>query len=87
MRLVHNSGSDPEYGDILANDSDNYSVSLLAPRAGIVRLNAVEKYIVLEYTARFTENADIAEKEMLNIEWEMGAAGINRYKLMSLGAW
>jgi Na+-transporting NADH:ubiquinone oxidoreductase subunit A len=74
-------------GDILATDPDNYAVPLLAPRAGIARLNAVENHIVLENTARLEEHADIAEKEMLHAERELGAAGIKRYKLLSLGAW
>ena len=74
-------------GDVLATDPDNYAVPLLAPRTGIVRLNAVENHLVLEDTAQLEEHADMAEKEMLHVERQMGAAGINRYKLLSLGAW
>ena len=74
-------------GDILAKDPDNYEVPLLAPRAGTVRLEAVENHIVIEDVAQLEERADIAEEEMLHIEKEMGAGGIKRYKLLSLGAW
>ncbi len=75
-------------GDVLATDPENYAVPLLAPRAGTtVHLNAVENHIVLEDVALLEEHADIAEKEMLHVERQMGAAGIKRYKLLSLGAW
>jgi Na(+)-translocating NADH:ubiquinone oxidoreductase A subunit len=74
-------------GDVLATDPNNYAVPLLAPRTGIVRLKAVENHIVLEDTAQLEEHADMAEKEMLHVERQMGVAGINRYKLLSLGAW
>jgi len=74
-------------GDVLASDPDNYAVPLLAPRTGTVRLKAVEGHIVLEDAAQLEERADIAEKEMSHVERQMGAAGIKRYKLLSLGAW
>jgi Na+-transporting NADH:ubiquinone oxidoreductase subunit A len=74
-------------GDVLAKDPNNHAVPLLAPRAGTVSLKAVENHIVLEDVAHLEEHADIAEEEMLHIEQEMGAAGIKRYKLLSLGAW
>ncbi|MHC4569860.1 MAG: 4Fe-4S dicluster domain-containing protein [Planctomycetota bacterium] len=74
-------------GDILAKDPDNHGVPLLAPRAGTVRLKAVEKHIVLEDVAQLAEHADIIEEELLHIEQQMGSGGIKRYKLLSLGAW
>jgi Na(+)-translocating NADH:ubiquinone oxidoreductase A subunit len=74
-------------GDVLASDPDNYAVPLLAPRTGTVRLKAVEGHIVLEDINQLEEHANIAAKEMLHVEQEMGAAGIKRYKLLSLGAW
>ena len=74
-------------GDILAKDPDNYAVPMLAPRAGTVRLEAVENHIVIEDVAQLEERADIIEEEMLHIEKEMGAGGIKRYKLLTLGAW
>lgn len=74
-------------GDALAKDPDNYDVPLLAPRSGTVRLKAAANHIVLEDVARLDERADIAEEEMSHIAKEMGAGGIKRYKLLSLGAW
>jgi len=74
-------------GDVLAKDPNNYAVPLLAPRAGTVRLKAVENHIVIEDIALLEEHADIAEEELSHIVQEMGAAGIKRYKLLILGAW
>lgn len=74
-------------GDILAKDPDNYSVPMLAPRAGTVRLEAVENHIVIEDVAQLEERPDIIEEDMLHIEKKMGAGGIKRYKLLTLGAW
>jgi Na+-transporting NADH:ubiquinone oxidoreductase subunit A len=74
-------------GDTLAADPDNYAVPLLAPRSGTVDLNAVENHIVLKNIAQLEEHADLAEKELQHVEREMGATGIKRYKLLSLGAW
>ena len=80
-------GEKVQGGDILAKDPDNHSVPLLAPRAGKVRLEAAEDHIVLEDVAQLEERADMVEEEMQHIEKEMGAAGIKRYKLLTLGAW
>ena len=74
-------------GDIIARDLDNYAVPLLAPRAGLVRLNKHENHIVIEDVALLEEHADVAKKELAHIEREMGAGGIKRYKLLVLGAW
>jgi len=74
-------------GDVLAKDPDNHGVPLLAPRAGTVRLGAAENHIVLEDVALSEERADMVEEEMQHIEKEMGVGGINRYKLLALGAW
>ncbi|MHC4191560.1 MAG: 4Fe-4S dicluster domain-containing protein [Planctomycetota bacterium] len=74
-------------GDVVAKDPNNYAVPLLAPRAGTVRLKAVENNILLEDTAHLEEHADIAGEELSHIVKEMGAAGIKRYKLLALGAW
>ena len=74
-------------GDVLASDPDNYAVPLLAPRTGTVHIEELEGHIVLKDIARLAEHADIAEKEMLHVERKMGASGIKRYKLLSLGAW
>ena len=80
-------GEKVQGGDVLAKDPDNHGVPLLAPRAGTVRLDAVENHIVIEDVAQLEERSDITEEEMQHIEKEMGAGGIKRYKLLSLGAW
>ena len=74
-------------GDVVAKDPNNYAVPLLAPRAGTVRLKAVENHILLEDTAQLKEHADIVGEELSHIVQELGAAGIKRYKLLALGAW
>lgn len=80
-------GEDVNAGDMLARDPDNYSVPLLAPRAGSVRLQVREGHIVLENIAQKEEHADMPEEELEHIVEEMGKAGLKRYKLLSLGAW
>ncbi|MBN1806356.1 MAG: 4Fe-4S dicluster domain-containing protein [Sedimentisphaerales bacterium] len=74
-------------GDVLARDLDNYSVPLLAPRAGRVRLNAKEGYIVLEQVALLAERPGIDDENLPHIAKEMGTSGIKRYRLLTLGAW
>jgi Na+-transporting NADH:ubiquinone oxidoreductase subunit A len=74
-------------GDILAKDPDNFGVPLLAPRAGLVRLNEHENHVVIEDVAKLEEHADIDEQELSHIAREMGAGYSKRYKLVALGAW
>ncbi|MHC4175328.1 MAG: 4Fe-4S dicluster domain-containing protein [Planctomycetota bacterium] len=74
-------------GDVLAKDPNNYAIPLLAPRAGRVRLQEIENYIILEDAAKLKEHADIADEDLPHIVQEMGAAGIKRYRLLTLGAW
>jgi len=73
-------------GDVLSRDPDNYAVPLLAPRAGIVRLNVVKGHIVLEDISK-TEFAYTERGELGHIVRQMGEAGIKRHKLLELGAW
>lgn len=80
-------GESVNAGDMLARDPENYSVPLLAPRAGTVRLHSHSGHIVLENVAQKEESADMPEKELEHIVEEMGRAGLKRYKLLSLGAW
>ena len=79
-------GQKVDGGDILAQDPENYNVPLLAPRAGIVRHDPEKKHIVLENISK-TEFAHAAQGDLPHIVREMGKAGINRHKLLSLGAW
>ena len=76
-------------GQALARDPENYSIPLLAPRAGTVRLDAVEGHIVLDELAppgkeppRTLKDAPHVPKDM-----DLGSMGMKRYKLQELGAW
>jgi Na+-transporting NADH:ubiquinone oxidoreductase subunit A len=80
-------GQHVQGGDVLAKDLNNHGVPLLAPRAGVVRLKKDEDQIVLEDIAKLEEHADVDKEELSHIEHEMGAAGIKRYRLLTLGAW
>lgn len=80
-------GQHVQGGDVLARDVNNYAVPLLAPRTGRVRLKEKENHIILEDVAKLEEHADMAKEELSHIEQEMGAAGIKRYRLLTLGAW
>ncbi|NIP27684.1 MAG: 4Fe-4S dicluster domain-containing protein [Phycisphaerae bacterium] len=85
--LLVKDGQDVQGGDALARDVNNHGVPLLAPRTGRVRLDEKENYIILEDVAKLEEHADMDKEELSHIEREMGAAGIKRYRLLSLGAW
>lgn len=80
-------GQHVQGGDILARDANNYALPLLAPRSGRVRLKEKQNYIILEDVAKLQEHADIDKEELSHIQREMGAAGIKRYRLLTLGAW
>jgi Na(+)-translocating NADH:ubiquinone oxidoreductase A subunit len=86
-KLCVEDGQNVHSGDVLAKDTGNYAVPLLAPRAGTVRLKAAKNHIVLEDIAQLEEHAHVPEDEMPHIVQEMGAAGLKRYKLLTLGAW
>jgi len=73
-------------GNVLARDRNNYSVPLLAPRAGLIRLNTAKGHIVLEDISK-TEFAYTEQGELGHIVRQMGEAGIKRHKLLELGAW
>jgi len=74
-------------GEVLARDPGNYSVPLLAPRAGVVRLKTAENHIVIEDIATTPEEPVRAEETAPHIARQMGSGGIMRYKLLTLGAW
>ncbi len=74
-------------GQVLAKDPKNYSVPLLAPRAGEVRLDLVQDHIVLENVSPLAEEPEHPLEQDLHIPREMGSAGMKRYKLLALGAW
>lgn len=74
-------------GYALAKDTDNFSVPLLSPRAGTVRLNRPADHIVLKDLAGAEQDAYSPSEEPPHIAGQMGSAGIKRHKLLTLGAW
>lgn len=69
-------------GQILARDADNFSVPLLAPLPGTVRLNTADNHIVLEKAA---DSGDAGKKPA--VRKEALSAGEKREQLLALGAW
>ncbi|MHC5061332.1 MAG: 4Fe-4S dicluster domain-containing protein [Planctomycetota bacterium] len=84
--LVVKDGQSIDGGDVLAYDPENFSVPLLAPRAGIVRLNTAKGHIVLENISE-TEFAYAEQGLLPHIDQDMGEKEAKRHKLLSLGAW
>jgi len=74
-------------GQILANDPDNYSVPLLASRAGTVRLNSVQDHIVLENVAQEGEEPHDGREDGLHVSKGTDSLDVERQKLLTLGAW
>ena len=74
-------------GQILAGDPNAYSVPLLAPRAGTVRLQAKPGHIVLEEIGKESEERYHPAEAMRHVPKDMGSVGMKRYKLLALGAW
>ncbi len=74
-------------GQVLAKDPGNYSVPLLAPRAGTVKLNAAENRLVLENVAHPEEEPYDPRQDHEHVPRDMGSVGMKRYKLLALGAW
>ncbi len=76
-----------ELGQGLAKDPANHSVPLIAPRAGTVRLSAIENHIVLEDLGPADEEPYDMHEDELQLPRDIGSVGIKRYKLLVLGAW
>jgi Na+-transporting NADH:ubiquinone oxidoreductase subunit A len=74
-------------GDILAEDPANYSVPLLAPRGGTVRLEAVENHIVLEKLDQAGEEAHGPREDAPHVSKKMESVEAKREKLLKYGAW
>lgn len=74
-------------GQILATDPDNYGVPLIAPRAGTVRLEAVENHIVLEDVANEPEQKYDDPNGGAHAAKDGESLEEKRQKLLSLGAW
>ena len=86
-QLLVNNGQHVNPGDVLARDLQNFAVPLLAPRAGTVRLKAVENHVVLENITQVEEHTHMDEQDLPDIVRKIRSAGIQRYKLFELGAW
>ena len=71
-------GQKVDIGDILAVDSINYAVPLLAPRNGTVRLNSLENHIVIEEVSVKKQTIHLEKEKLLHIKQKMGQAGIKR---------
>ncbi|HEX41554.1 MAG TPA: 4Fe-4S dicluster domain-containing protein [Phycisphaerales bacterium] len=76
-------------GDTLAEDPANFSVPLLAPRAGKIVYSPSDPCITLTHLAKTPAKAKPADAaaQLPHVAPEMGDGGRNRYKLLSLGAW
>jgi len=74
-------------GQAIARDPENYSVPLLAPRAGKIRLNTVEGHVVLEDVAKTPEEPYHPGESIPHVPKDLGSAGMKRHKLVELGAW
>ncbi len=80
-------GQRVEIGEVLAIDPANYCVPLLAPRSGTVRLDRAPKHITLEHVRKESEEPLKFDEAMVHVPRLDGAAGMQRYKLLMLGAW
>ncbi len=85
-RICAQDGARAAGGDILAEDPENFGIPLLAPRAGTVRMSAVDGHITLEDITQLEKRPRAAEKDMLHIQPPAGADD-KRVKLLRLGAW
>ncbi len=85
IRVIHGQRVRP--GEVLARDADNYSVPLLAPRAGVVGLGEVAGHIVLEDVSHMAEEPYHPRQDDAHVPRVMGSMGMKRYKLLELGAW
>lgn len=80
-------GDRVETGHILATDPQNHSVPLLAPRAGVVRLGAVDGHIVLTDVAAAPGDSGAGAPAPDHAPREPAPADASRAKLLALGAW
>jgi Na+-transporting NADH:ubiquinone oxidoreductase subunit A len=80
-------GQQVNAGDVIARDPGNFALPLLAPRGGTVELKTAANHVVLREILPSDKKVHIPEKHLPHIVPEVGAAGMKRYKLLSLGAW
>ena len=86
-RTCVDDGQRVDAGQVLARDVENYSVPLLAPREGTVRLDAVEGHIVLEDLAGESKGPRDPMNDAAHAPGEAGMGPDKRQNLVELGAW
>lgn len=86
-KLLVEEGQNVHQGHPLAEDPDNYSIPLLAPREGTVRLNEVEGHIVLDDVKKAREESFDPAESIEHITQRPSENEIKRRALVSLGAW
>jgi Na+-transporting NADH:ubiquinone oxidoreductase subunit A len=74
-------------GHVLAEDPKSFSVPLLAPRAGTVRLPRAGGHVKLVDLAKESEEPFHPDEEAEHAARGMSSAGMKRYQLLGLGAW
>jgi len=80
-------GDEVQPGQILAKDPANYSVPLIAPRAGTVRLQEVAGHITLTDVAAAPWPPFDPRQMAVHIPTPEASEGMRRYQLLTLGAW
>jgi len=80
-------GQRVELGQVLARDPDNYSVPLLAPRGGTVKLDEVEGHIVIEDVIPEGKAPHDPMKDVPHAPDALGMSDEKRQKLLEFGAW
>jgi Na+-transporting NADH:ubiquinone oxidoreductase subunit A len=74
-------------GEAVAKDPANFSVPLLSPREGSVRLDVAEGHVTLEDVTLAPEEPYNPDQDLEHVQQALGSAGMKRYKLLALGAW
>ncbi|MFC1504328.1 hypothetical protein ACFL6D_02820 [Spirochaetota bacterium] len=80
-------GDAVKQGQVLAEDPDSYSVPLLAPRPGTVRLQKEDGHIVLDGVQKASEVKVDMKSGTPDKAAAMGSIGEKRYAALRLGVW
>lgn len=81
-----NDGDEVMQGQVLAEDPDNYSIPLLAPRAGTVKIDPETNHILLKKVQASKETTTV-DFELPEAAKDMGETGEKRGRLLKLGVW
>ncbi len=74
-------------GQVLARDPKNHAIPLLAPREGTVRPGKYKKHLTMEDIELQDEEPFEADEKEVEIPEGISFGGMERYKLLELGAW